>query len=253
MLRANERYIATRQAPGEGQLFDNGLPVPPPKLRVLVVGHADTQRFLETGRRDYQMWRDAARQAGRSPEQMQDILDWGCGCGRVARWCSDLDGVRIHACDYNGELVDWVADSLPFVDVKRNRLAPPLPYADRSMDYVYALSIFTHFTDDLAEAWMREMHRILRPAGLLFFTTHGDMYRDRLTVEEKARFAAGDSVVQFASVEGTNLCAAYHPRPFVESTLAASFDVLDAKEAHLLDETRNGGKLQDRYLIRKPG
>jgi SAM-dependent methyltransferase len=250
-LRANERYVAARQAPSEEQRFDSGLPVPPPKLRVLVVGHADAENFLETGRRDSEMVRQAAKLAGQPVEQMKDILDWGCGCGRVARWSKDLTGPQIHACDYNEELVGWVATNLPFIDARNNDLTPPLPYEAHSMDYVYALSIFTHFTDELAVTWMQEMHRILRPGGLLFFTTHGARYRDRLTAEENARFATGGSVVQFASVEGTNLCAAYHPRSFVESTLTSGFEVLSVEEVHLLTEEQHDGKQQDRYLIRK--
>jgi SAM-dependent methyltransferase len=253
LLRAYERALAAKQARGEMPLVDNGLPVPPPTLRVAVVGHADAAEFLAAGCRENAMIREAVVRAGRRVEEMDAILDWGCGCGRLARWWSDLDGPRIAGCDYNPRLVAWTERNLPFVSAATNGLEPPLPYPDATFDLVYALSVVTHLTDDLVRAWMAEIVRVLRPDGLFFFTTHGAAFRDRLSDAEAARFASGESVVQFAAVEGTNLCAAYHPRSWVESHLPSELELVEGLESCFLDESERRGISQDRYVVRRIG
>jgi SAM-dependent methyltransferase len=179
------------------------------------------------------------------------MLDWGCGCGRILRWWDDLPHTIIDGCDYNADLVEWVDQKLPFASGRVNQLAPPLPYEDVTFDFVYAISVFTHLTDDLARDWMREMHRVLAPGGLFFFSTHGKMLRYKLEPSEMVDFDSGVPVVQFSSNEGSNLCAAYHPREWIESTLLDGFEVVELREAHLLDSDETAILDHDRWLIRK--
>jgi SAM-dependent methyltransferase len=251
LLRGYESYLSVRGARDETPADHSGMPVPPAKLRVLIAGDSDLERFLVSGERENRMVREAAARAGRPVAEMEAILDWGCGCARVTRWWSDLEDVAVTACDYNAELVDWVGASLPFVTARRNELEPPLPVPDASQDLVYAFSVLTHLPDELALAWMREIRRVLRPGGLFFFTTHGEACRDRVTPEEAAVLDRGESVVQFSGIAGTNLCAAYHPRAFVESRLAEGFEVVETIEAHLGGADVQTGMVQDRYLLRR--
>ena len=44
---------------------------------------------------------------------------------------------------------------------------------DGALDLVYAISIWSHFDADAGLRWFDEMHRLLRPGGLLVVTTHG--------------------------------------------------------------------------------
>ena len=158
----------------------------------------------------------------------------------------------MHGCDSNRRLVDWVQKNLPFVEARRNERTPPLPYRDGSFDFVYAISIFTHLSTEQASAWMAEIKRVLRPGGLFFFTTHGVSYRDQLSAEDLETFDRGRPVVRFTHAEGTNLCGAFHPRRFVESTLAKEFEVVEAIETHTIAEDLRNLLRQDRYLVRKP-
>jgi len=50
---------------------------------------------------------------------------------------------------------------------------PPLAVANHAYDIVYAISIWSHFSERAALRWFEEMHRIIVPSGLLIFTTHG--------------------------------------------------------------------------------
>jgi SAM-dependent methyltransferase len=251
LLRGYESYVAAKQSLRERRSADHGLPLPPPKLRVTVVGHADPNLFLNDGRRHNEIIREALSRAGSEVGTVDRLLDWGCGCGRIVRWWSDLPDAEIHGCDYNPKLVRWVDRNLPFVDARVNDLAPPLPYEDGAFDAVYAISIFTHLTDELAIAWMGEIRRILSPGGHFFFTTHGRSYRDRLSPAEAARFAREESVVQFARVQGSNLCAAYHPSGWVRAHLLDGFELVEVREAHTLSEVERAALNQDRWLVRK--
>ncbi|MFE9424022.1 class I SAM-dependent methyltransferase [Kitasatospora sp. NPDC006697] len=47
----------------------------------------------------------------------------------------------------------------------------PLPFADRSVDWVYAEHLIEHIPLPVAVGWLREVRRILRPGGTLRLTT----------------------------------------------------------------------------------
>src|SRR5438445_1248741 len=58
--------------------------------------------------------------------ELDSVLDFGCGCGRVIRhWPS---GPTLYGCDYNPALVEWCQTNLPFAQFALNNLTPPLPY-----------------------------------------------------------------------------------------------------------------------------
>jgi SAM-dependent methyltransferase len=202
------------------RMGSDGLPLPPPLLRVQVNGSAKPEDFLEQGRRAAGTVRSAGELAGRRMEDFADILDFGCGSGRVLRQWVGLSGPALWGSDYNPKLVAWSQEHLPFASVHRNELEPPLPFADGQFDFVYALSVFTHLAEPLQRAWIDELRRVLRPGGILAFSTRGDQWAFKLNEAERRSYAAGDLVVRYAGVEGTNLCAAFHPRAYVDGTLA---------------------------------
>jgi SAM-dependent methyltransferase len=251
LLMPAERLRAAwlvRRAHGGPETGPDGLPLPPPRLRLLVDGRsADADHFLAVGARSAQALAAAARDAGRPLEDMDAILDFGCGCGRVARHWASLEGTRVHGCDYNPDLVGWCRGNLGFMEAARNELEPPTSYADGSFDLVYALSVLSHLEEALQEAWVAEFRRLLRPGGLLVVSVLGDEIRWRLSEEEKRRFDAGRLVVQRPRMSGRNLCTAYHPRSYMDGHLLADFSEvrrfpLSSPEIVLM---------QDAYLARR--
>ena len=229
---------------GREAAADDGLPVPPARLRVRVAGTADRDWFLEGGRRAEESIRAALARHGAAVEELGALLDFGCGCGRVTRrWCR-LDGV--HGSDMNEEAVAWCRANLPFGRFETNGLAPPLAFAGDSFDLVYALSVFTHLTVDLQQVWLRELRRVLRPGGLLLLTTHGRAYLDGLSPEEREMFDGGEVVVRWEDVAGTNLCSAYHPESALRGPLGAGFTFLE-----LVPEGATGNPHQDLSVLRK--
>ena len=191
----------------------DGLPIPPQRLLVLIGGAISVKAFMRKGEVSAQLVRSSVAADGTRLEDLGDILDLGVGCGRVARHWHDLDGPRVHGCDINPELVEWVREHLPFVAVRRTDVTPPLPYEDASMDLVYAFSVLTHLPAGMQGPWLRDLRRVLRPGGRLLVSTHGEGYTGTLTREELATFEAGRLVSKFEGLPGSNLCGAYHPEP----------------------------------------
>jgi hypothetical protein len=80
----------------------------------------------------------------------------------------------------------------------------------------------------------------------LLLTTHGRSYLPRLDAGERARFEAGELVVRWNDVPGTNLCSAYHPEHYLRQTFARGFTFVE-----LEPEGARGNPTQDLVLLRK--
>jgi SAM-dependent methyltransferase len=118
----------------------SGPPVPPAGLRALIgPTQPDLQTFLRTGAQHARLIRALLGEAGTTLEASSPILDFGCGCGRVARHWYGLD-LALHGCDINGRMIEWCRQNLPG-QFAVNQLEPPLPYMAGQFGLVYAFSV----------------------------------------------------------------------------------------------------------------
>jgi SAM-dependent methyltransferase len=224
------------------------VPLPPALLRAQIGPlHADAEFFLRSGRHHADLIRDILSDAGTSIEETDALLDWGCGCGRVLRHWSQLPKTSVQGCDINPKMVEWCNANLAFAAVEQNELSPPFPYDESTFDLVYAFSVITHLSARLQHEWVRECFRVLKPKGLLLFSTLGEHYAslDRLNDSERQAFANGEVVVLYEGSPGTSLCSAYHPVGYVRERLAADFEPV------LFRPAADDGK-HDLHLFRKP-
>jgi SAM-dependent methyltransferase len=247
-VRAYELMLAARSSISRREPdAADGLPLPPARLRAQVGPlHADADFFLQSGRHNAELIRDVLRQDGSSVEELDVLLDWGCGCGRVLRHWSALPRTRVLGCDITPKMVEWCNDHLSFVEAELNELSPPLPYGEGTVDLVYAFSVMTHLSEELQQVWVQECRRVLRPGGYLLFSTLGEYFvsRNRLSDAERRSFEQGNLVVLYERSSGTSLCSAYHPPEYVQRELAAGFDVVAFRPA--ADDGRH-----DIYLLRE--
>ncbi len=245
--RAYERFRAGQRPGTVGSAGHDSLPLPPPDLLVRVVGNSDAEMFLDSGERTAQVISACAARHGLPISQAGRLLDFGCGCGRVARHWHAFPDARIAGVDSDAKLVEWVRTNLPFMDVALNTLAPPLAYPDQTFGLVYAISVFTHMTEELAISWIDELRRVLRPGGLLMFSVAGSTFTDRLRRRERTAFDRGEMVVQFKECVGTNLCFAVHPETYVRR-LIAEFEYLEM----LPPSETDGAVPHDLWVVRRP-
>jgi SAM-dependent methyltransferase len=149
--------------------------------------------------------------------------------------------------DLSGEAIDWCRANLPFARFETNGLSPPLAFEDTSFELAYALSVLTHLPEAIQHEWMDELARVVQPEGFVLLTTHGERYLERLDDGERARFRAGELVVRWGEVPGTNLCTTFHPPSWVREQLVPH----GFEEVEFVPEGAAGNPHQDLYLLRR--
>ena len=118
---------------------------------------------------------DSLARSGFELQPGQSGLDFGCSSGRVVRVLAtaypELDW---YGCDPIPGSVEWARGHLPEIAFEHSPEYPPLPYQEAGFDFVFAISIWSHFAEGAALDWLSEMHRVIRPGGRLLLTTHGE-------------------------------------------------------------------------------
>jgi ubiquinone/menaquinone biosynthesis C-methylase UbiE len=148
---------------------DSALPVPPQSLWL---GY----EYAAHGEAHVRAMLDIVGKSGLTLEAGDRILDLGCGAGRMIRHLRPFaDRCEIWGTDISAPHIYWCREHLspPFHFATTTKV-PHLPFEDGSFELIYCGSLFTHI-DDLADAWLLELHRILAPGrGRLYVTLHDE-------------------------------------------------------------------------------
>lgn len=171
------KYLPSRTAcnsyalsvPQSPKLGTDGLPIPPRELQLMY--GVDDAAYVQGGLVHYEALMRAVGDTGFSLSPGDRVIDFGCGAGRVLRqFRSAAENCEIWGVDISGDSINWCKSHLcPPFRFLTNTTIPHLPFEDRSVQLIYAASVFTHI-EDLAEAWLMELRRILAPNGRLFIT-----------------------------------------------------------------------------------
>ena len=160
----------------ENEGMDDGLSVPP---RPFWLGYGNdfgdkgSEWYIAKGKRDVDRMLEIATTADFSLAPGSRILEMGCAAGRMIRHLKPhAESCEIWGVDVSAPLINWCEANLypPFHFATTTQL-PHLPFEDSYFDLIYTGSVFTHI-DDLAEAWLLELRRILSPKGRLYVTIH---------------------------------------------------------------------------------
>jgi SAM-dependent methyltransferase len=117
--------------------------LPDAELMLLAVGHSDRRSFNSSRRGAVEVIVELLTDSGVGISDVRLVLDFGCGCGRIlAGW----EGVfrpeaTLHGCDINERFVGFCQENVKHASVVQSSYLPPLPYADRQFDFLYAASV----------------------------------------------------------------------------------------------------------------
>lgn len=165
------------------------------------------------------------------------VLDFGCGAGRMVRHLAPYaKDSEIWGCDLSADHIVWAQQYLapPFRFIT-NTTFPHLPFVDGKFSFIYAGSVFSHI-DDLADAWLCELRRILMTDGRLIISIHDEntvemleQMNHRLADQVKANELykkTKDSFAKLVIDRGTWSQVFYHTSSFVRMVECLGFKVL---------------------------
>lgn len=152
----------------------NGLPLPPQQLNQ---GYGTTsEEYLASGELHVRNMLTIAANAGYSISGGDRILDLGSGSsGRMTRHLFEFaKKCEIWGTDVCAEYIIWCKQHLsPPFHFATTTTIPHLPFEDNYFNFVFTGSVFTHM-DDLPDAWLLEIRRVLAPGGMLYLTIHDE-------------------------------------------------------------------------------
>jgi SAM-dependent methyltransferase len=68
-------------------------------------------------------------------------------------------------------------------------LKPPLPYKNATFDAIYAISLLIHLPEDLQDARLKELLRVVKIDGVLLLSVHSDAANGMLPKEDQVHLA----------------------------------------------------------------
>lgn len=197
--------------------------LPPPLLAYDAFGSSEPLGYYVSGQIHAEYIAGLINQYHDAPRV---ICDWGCGPMRVLRHLpTHFPDARLIGLDYNPLTIDWATRTFPEIRFILNRLEPPLPLATGEVDVLYGISVFTHLSEQQHYGFVAELRRCLAPGGILIVTLHGDRYAQKLTADERTRYARGELVTRDRIPEGKRMYAAFHSPAFA-ARLFSDFHIL---------------------------
>ena len=115
-------------------------PLPSAAQRVRVLGSSDELGFRLSGATDFNRIRRAAEAVSRQPlSSFESVLDWGVGCGRIARHALRvIESGRFTGCDIDCDNVEWCRANLGGT-YRHTSVEPPLPFPSEAFDLLYGV------------------------------------------------------------------------------------------------------------------
>jgi SAM-dependent methyltransferase len=154
-------------------------PLPDPSLQAQFVGSSGQEAFVEA-----RTFCSKLRRAGKLRSESR-VLDFGVGWGRLYRvLLNHVQPAGLVGVDIDPDCIDLCREAMPYGTFAVNPVTPPLDLPARAFDAVYAYSVFSHLEPSLTLRWLQDFRRLLRPHGVVAFTTlktpHVDVWQAQL-------------------------------------------------------------------------
>jgi SAM-dependent methyltransferase len=91
----------------------------------------------------------------------------------------------VYGSEANADSAQWCKASLPKVKTQRNSTLPPLSYDNKTFDFIFAKSVFSHLPESPARDWIIELARIVNRDGIVILTFNGRPVLDSIIRSEE--------------------------------------------------------------------
>jgi SAM-dependent methyltransferase len=132
----------------------------------------DYDDYAKHSRTHFEIVSQALQRTGKSWSDVESVIDFGCGYGRVTRWLATaMSPDKVTACDVQAEAVRWCATEFGV----RPLVAQPNITDTRFETYevLFSISVATHLSPRRLKAFFRTLSRIINRGGVVIFSTHG--------------------------------------------------------------------------------
>ena len=204
--------------------------LPPRDLAFDAYSAPDWDFYKKSGEGTAKFLAATAKKYFSSGHPLTAVYEWGCGPGRVVRQLPGAFGtpVQIFGSDYNDRTIEWCQENIPGVHFFNNQLHPPVDIADSRFDFIYCISVFTHLSEETGLQWAAELHRLLRPEGILLITTSGEnAFQHEMLQTEQEKYQHNGVVVRAQYEEGKKMFLARHNPAYVRTRLLQSFEIME--------------------------
>lgn len=142
-------------------------------IQVGMVGSSN-QTALREGFNFYRTVRQICTKNGADWAGDSTLLDFGTGWGRYARiFVRDFKPDNIYGIDVDPGFIELCKKTFPFGHFSTTPALPPSGLEHGKFDLIIAYSVFSHLAEHVANAWIDEFSKLLRPGGHIAITTQG--------------------------------------------------------------------------------
>ncbi len=217
-------------------------PVPPTEFIRRVSGpRASDLSYLVGGATAFwQLDRIARYFCGRGIGEMNRVVDWGVGCGRIARQFLEQPITKTEGTfnfigyDVDEVNIGWCNENLSglghFFCVDRSG---GFNLESGSVDFLYGISVMTHLTELDQQHWLDEIARVMKPGAIVVLTTHAEYYFLRspnsiaIPFLEKFGFFDGIADEAIGSERSSQYRATFQTTAYTKQMWRRSFDIID--------------------------
>lgn len=218
--------------------------LPPAPLRYRVWGDPDIGTFLWSGSHSARDIVQTLEKNGRSLADFRNILDFGCGCGRIEMFLAPQlhRDTRYHGVDTDEAAIGWCRENLSS-SYGVNERRPPLAGTGDTYDLILAIAVFRHLSVADQKSWLEEFRRLLAPGGICLISLHGHFcWKDFPEKEQKCLQQGGFLLKEIVDPYQRGVFppwygAAYHSRAFAEELFGSFFTIIDYVEQGIENET----------------
>lgn len=215
-------------------------PIPP---KDYWLGYGNTpEEYIGSGKEDVKIMLDLLAENGYIERNNQTVLDLGCGGARMLRnMKANMPDSELWGLDIDAKLIYWnklnLGDRANFATTT---LIPHLPFGDGHFDLVYTGSVFTHI-DDLAEAWLLEIARVLKKGAIFYLTIHDEStvqslattYKEHplaVFLHENPTYNANKDNFGMLVIGRDNISQVFYSTEYFKDLVSPRFEILGKKD-----------------------